>query len=102
MAGQVWGTNTQGGYMYSGELSSVLRNALQPMTRFTQHCDADDFTDKGLNAGDAFQWNVYSDLGTQGGRLTENQPMPETSFTIAQRSGTIYEFGELNAAFVFH
>ncbi|MCH8177390.1 MAG: hypothetical protein IIC09_04180 [Proteobacteria bacterium] len=93
MAGQVWETNTAGGFMYSGELSDVLRNALQPMTRFVQHCDADDFTDKGLHAGDAFQWNVYSDVSTQGGRLDENQRMPETGFTITQASGTIYEFG---------
>jgi hypothetical protein len=93
MAGQVWETNTAGGYMYSGELSDVLRNALQPMTRFLQHCDADDFTDKGLHAGDAFQWNVYSDVGTQGGRIAENERMPETGFTIEQNSGTIYEFG---------
>ncbi len=93
MAGQVWETNTAGGYMYSGELSDVLRNELQPMTRFVQHCDADDFTDKGLHAGDAFQWNIYSDVGTQGGRLDENQRMPETGFTITQGSGVIYEFG---------
>lgn len=93
MAGQVWETNTAGGYMYSGELSDVLRNALQPMTRFVQHCDADDFTDKGLHAGDAFQWNVYSDVSTQGGRISENERMPETGFTITQGSGTIYEFG---------
>lgn len=90
---QVWETNTAGGYMYSGELSSVLRNSLQPMTRFVQHCDADDFTDKGLHAGEAFQWNIYSDVQQQGGRLVENQRMPETGFTITQGSGTIYEFG---------
>ena len=90
---QVWGTNTAGGYMYSDTLSKVLRNALQPMARFQQHCDADDFTDKGYNKGDAFHWNVYSDVATQGGRLDENQAMPETSFSITQGSGTIYEFG---------
>ncbi|MCP4469882.1 MAG: hypothetical protein GY815_04205 [Gammaproteobacteria bacterium] len=93
MSGQVWETNTAGGYMYSGELSDVLRNALQPMTRFIQHCDADDFTDKGLHAGQAYQWNVYSDVGKQGGRIAENQRMPETGFTITQKSGTVYEFG---------
>jgi len=79
--------------MYSGELSDVLRNSLQPMTRFLQHCDAEDFTDKGLNSGDAFQWNIYSDVGTQGGELAENEAMPETSFTITQGSGTVAEFG---------
>ena len=91
--GQVWNTNSAGGYMYSGELSDVLRNSLQPMTRFLQHCDAEDFTDKGLNSGDAFQWNIYSDVGTQGGELAENEAMPETSFTITQGSGTVAEFG---------
>lgn len=93
MAGQVWETNASGGFMYSGELSDVLRNALQPMTRFLQHCDADDFTDKGLHAGDAFQWNIYSDVATAGGRIDETERMPETGFTITQGSGTIYEFG---------
>jgi hypothetical protein len=93
MAGQVWEENTAGGYMYSGELSTVLRNALQPQTRFVQHCDAEDFTDKGLHVGANFQWNVYGNVATQGGRLDERAPMPETSFEIAQRSGVIYEFG---------
>ncbi len=93
MTGQVWETAASGGYMYSGELSDVLRNALQPMTRYLQHCDADDFTDKGLHAGDAFQWNVYSDVATQGGRIDETERMPETGFTISQKSGTVYEFG---------
>lgn len=93
MAGQIWDTDTAGGYMYSGELSTVLRNQLQPMTRFVQHCDAADFSDKGLGKGDQFEWNIYSDVGTQGGRLDETQAMPETSFTIEQNTGTIREFG---------
>lgn len=93
MAGQLWSTNAAGGFMYSGELSDTLRNALQPMTRFIQHCDADDFSDKGLHAGDAFQWNIYSDVTTQGGRIGENEKMPETGFTITQNSGTVVEFG---------
>ena len=88
--------------MYSGELSDVLRNALQPMTRFLQHCDAEDFSDKGLHAGDAFQWNVYSDVSTSGGALSETQAMPETSFTITQGSGTISEYGKLDAALTIH
>ena len=79
--------------MYSGELSDTLRNALQPSTRFVQHCDADDFTDKGLHVGKSYQWDVYSDVGTQGGRLEERQRMPETGFTITQGNGTVYEFG---------
>jgi len=30
MAGQVWVTNSLGGFMYSDELSEVLRLAVQP------------------------------------------------------------------------
>ncbi len=93
MAGQVWETNAEGGFMYSDELSNVLRNALQPMNRFVQHCDAGDFTDKGLHTGDQFYWNAYSDVGTQGGELDERQPIPETSFTVSQKSGTVTEWG---------
>lgn len=94
MAGQIWATDSAGGYMYSDELSDVLRTALQPMSRFQQHCDAKDFTDKGYGKGDLFTWNIYSDVATQGGRIDENQKMPETSFTITQGTGTVYEFGQ--------
>lgn len=80
-------------YMYSDELSNVIRSALQPMSRFQQHCDAEDFTDKGYGKGDQFHWNIYSDIATQGGRLAENEKMPETSFTVSQGTGTVYEFG---------
>lgn len=90
---QLWGTNTTGGYMYSDQLTKVIRAALQPMSRFQQHCDAEDFTDKGYNVGSRYYWNIYSDLGTAGGRLSETLKMPETSMTISQGSGQVYEFG---------
>ena len=93
MAGQLWQTDSLGGYMYSDELSDVIRTALQPMSRFQQHCDASDFTDKGYGKGDLFTWNIYSDISTQGGRLDETQKMPESNFTITQGTGYIYEFG---------
>jgi N4-gp56 family major capsid protein len=93
MAGQLWGTNTLGGFMYSDELSDTLRMELQPMVRFRQHCDAKDATDKGLNKGDTYNWNIYSDVATQGGDINENDAMPETNFTITQGSLTISELG---------
>ena len=90
---QLWQTDSIGGYMYSDELSDTIRTALQPMSRFQQHCDATDFTDKGYGKGDKFHWNIYSDITTQGGRLQETQKMPESNFTISQGTGTVYEFG---------
>jgi hypothetical protein len=34
MAGQVWVTNSLGGYMFSETLSNTLRNAVQPLVKF--------------------------------------------------------------------
>lgn len=94
MAGQLWAVPAEGGYMYSDELSDVLRQQVQPLTKFRQLCDAQDGTEKGLNRGDKFYWDIYSNVGTQGRRLDENAPIPETGFTVAQRSLTVYEAGQ--------
>lgn len=79
--------------MYSDELSDVLRTELQPALRFRQLCDVRDATEKGLHAGAQFYWNVYSDVATQGGSIAEDDVMPETNFTVAQRSLTVTEYG---------
>lgn len=90
---QVWAVAALGGYMYSDELSNVLRTALQPVVRFRQFCDAKDATKKGLNAGEQFHWNVYSDVEDGGGAIEETQTMPETNFRITQGTLTITEYG---------
>jgi N4-gp56 family major capsid protein len=79
--------------MYSDELSDVLRQQVQPLTKMRQLCDAEDGTKKGLNRGDKFNWDVYSNVGTQGRRLDESAPIPETGFTILQHQLTVYEAG---------
>jgi N4-gp56 family major capsid protein len=93
MAGQVWSVAAEGGFMYSDELSNKLRMAMQPLNRFRQFCDAEDGTEKGLHAGDKFNWNVYSDVATQGTDLTEGIAMPETGYTITQGQLTVVEKG---------
>lgn len=93
MTGQVWATNSLGGFMYSQELSDVLRTAVQPLCKFRQFCDAHDWTNKGLHTGQIFTWDVYSDVATAGTTLTETATVPETNFTISQGTGTVYEFG---------
>lgn len=93
MSGQLWATPSEGGYLYSQELSDTLRSQVQAGCKFRQLCDADDASDKGLNRGDKWYWNVFSNLGTQGGRLDESNSIPETGFTVSQKSLTIVEFG---------
>ena len=93
MAGQLWLTNSLGGYMWSPNLSKVLRYSLQPLCKFRQFADIKDAAVQGKGKGDTFHWNVYSDVTTQGTTLTETSTMPETNFTITQGTMTITEFG---------
>ena len=93
MAGQVWVTNSLGGYMWSANLSKELRMQVQPTVKFRQFCDVKDATQQGKSKGEEFHWNVYSDVATQGGTLVETTTMPETNFTITQGTLTITEYG---------
>lgn len=89
-----WSVSADGGYMYNDELSDTLRTALQPLTKFRQFCEPDeDAVNKGLHRGDKFYWNVYGDVATQGRKLNELSPMPETNFTVSQANLTMYEYG---------
>lgn len=92
MAGQVWSSDPLGGYLFAANLSKYLRIELQPRTKFRNLADCKDDA-LGLNRGATYRWNVYSSLGDAGGPLDETQRIPETGFTIAQRSLTITEFG---------
>lgn len=93
MAGQLWATNSLGGYMYSDRLSKVLRHAVQPLVKFRQFADVKDAAAQGKGKGDTFHWNVYSDVAAQGTVLVETSTMPETNFTITQGTMTITEYG---------
>lgn len=93
MAGQLWATDSEGGYMYSDRLSRVLRFSLQPLVKFRQFADVKDAAGQGKGKGDTYHWNVYSDVATQGTTLVETSTMPETNFVITQGTMTITEYG---------
>lgn len=93
MAGQIWVTNSLGGYMSSKNLSKQLRTALQPLVKFRQFADIKDAAMQGKGKGDTFHWNVYSDVATGGTVLVETTVMPETNFTITQGTMTVTEYG---------
>lgn len=89
-----WSSSADGGYMYADELSDVLRVHLQPMAKFRQFCEPDSGAlEKGLHRGEKYRWNRYGDTATQGRRLNELQPMPETNFTVTQSELTVVELG---------
>ena len=87
---QAW-TDTGSNYLANPTLSEDFRVALQPLSRFRQFCDVEAAI--GKNRGETFQWNIYGDTLMQGGRISENNKMPETKFSIGQGSVTITEFG---------
>jgi N4-gp56 family major capsid protein len=93
MAGQVWAVNSLGGFMYSRQLSNVLRMAVQPLVKFRQFCDVRDASQQGRKKGDIFTWDVFSDVATAGGVLVETNTMPESNYTIIQGTLTITEAG---------
>jgi len=93
MPGQIWVTSSLGGFMYSDQLSKVLRYAVQPTVKFRQFADIKDAAVQGKGKGDTFHWNVYSDVATRGAALVETTVMPETNFTITQGTMTITEYG---------
>jgi N4-gp56 family major capsid protein len=92
MAGQVWLTNSLGGYMFSETLSDVLRFALQPLVKFRQFADIKDAAVQGKGRGENFNWNVFSDISTAGTTLAETTTVPESNFTITQGTMTITEY----------
>jgi len=91
--GQVWKTDSLGGYMYSDNLSKELRTAVQPGLRFRQFTDVKDPEHNQRHAGAIFHWNVYSDVATQGTTVAEEDVIPETNFAISQGTLTITEYG---------
>lgn len=93
MAGQIWNVDALGGFLYSDQLSDVLRMALLPTVRFRQFADARDATEKGLHAGEDYNWNVYSRVEQGGGELVEQVEMPQTNFKIRQGTLKITEYG---------
>lgn len=93
MSGQVWAVNSLGGYLYSRQLSNVLRSQVQPLVKFRQFCDIHDTSQQGKKKGDTFTWDVVSNVANQGGVLTETNTMPESNFTITQGTLTITEAG---------
>jgi N4-gp56 family major capsid protein len=87
---QAW-TDTGSNYLANPTLSEDFRVALQPLCRFRQFCDVEAAV--GKNRGETFNWNIYGDTLMQGGRIQENDKMPETKFSIGQGSVTMTEFG---------
>lgn len=91
--GQLWAVASTGGYLFSENLSSVLRHAVAPKTKYRQFADIKNAAVQGKKKGDTFHWNVFSKVATAGTKLVETTTMPKTNFVITQGTMTITEYG---------
>lgn len=91
--GQVWVTDSLGGYLSAQNLSKTIRYEVKTTCRYRQFCDVKDANQQGRKHGDTFHWDVISKLVTSGGTLVETNTMPSTNFTITQGTLTITEAG---------
>jgi hypothetical protein len=88
---QVYAVSTLGGNTTNPYLTDKLRAVAQPLFRFRQFLDAKEEVGKGR--GDTWLFDKRSNVASQGGTLSETNTIPETSFTIAQGTGLITEYG---------
>lgn len=93
MAGQLWTTNSLGGFFFSQQLSDELRMDLLPMEQFRQFADARDASGQGKGHGQTWTWDMVGTLSRANRALTETSVMAESNFTIKQGTGTVVERG---------
>lgn len=91
MAGQLYGTNSLGGFYTNNELSAKLRLQAQPIKRFRAFVSAKGA--KGAGKGRLLLFDKNRDLGTHGNQLNETSTIPETNMTVGQGTLTLNEFG---------
>lgn len=89
--GQAYGSAAIGGYFAVPYLTEWLRYVAQPLMRFRQVCDVKEAI--GTRRGATFNWDIISNIATAGSTLTESSTIALTSFTIAQGTLTVTEFG---------
>jgi len=91
MAGQLFGTNSLGGFYTNNELSRQMRTVSQSMKRFRAAVKVKGA--KGARTGNLLYFDKNRNVATSGGQLTETNTIPETNYPIAQGTLTLNEFG---------
>lgn len=91
MAGQVWVTDSLGGYLANKRLSKQIRYAAQPMAKFRQFCQVKEAF--GKHKHDTVVFDKISNLSTAGGTLVETNTMPESNFVIRRGTLVVTEYG---------
>ena len=91
MAGQLWVTNTLGGFMANDTLSQQLRHVSQPMMKFRQFVDVKEAL--GKSKGDTVWFDKISNVSTAGTTLNETATIPEHNYTLSTGQIVATEYG---------
>ena len=93
MAGQLFVTNSLGGFYASFNLSKELRMGVQATSKFRQFADVKDAWGKVDRSGQTFTWDVVP-MASRGNRgLTETNTIPQGNHTVVQGTLTMAERG---------
>lgn len=93
MAGQLWVTNSLGGFYYSLNLSKDLRTGVEATSKFRQFCDVRDAFSKVTHAGQTFTWDTVPMMSRGNRVLTETTTIPQGNHTVLQGTLTMSERG---------
>lgn len=93
MAGQLWVTDSLGGFYYSLNLSKDLRMGVQATSKFRQFADIRDAFGKVTRAGQTFTWDTVPMMSRASRALTETNTVPQGQHTIIQGTLTMNERG---------
>ena len=93
MAGQLFVTNSLGGFMASFNLSKELRMGVQGTAKFRQFCDVRDAWGSVKRTGQTFTWDTVPMMSRANRALTETNTIPQGNHTIIQGTLTMSERG---------
>ena len=93
MAGQLFVTNTLGGFYSALNLSKELRMGVQATSKFRQFSDVKDAFSKVQRSGQTFTWDGVPMLTRANRALVETNTIPQGNHTIYQSTLTMSERG---------
>lgn len=93
MAGQLFVTNSLGGFYASFNLSKELRMGVQATVKFRQFASIKDAWGKVTRAGQTFTWDTVPMLSRASRALVETNTIPQGNHTIVQGTLTMNERG---------
>lgn len=93
MAGQLFVTNSLGGFYASFNLSRELRQGVQATSKFRQFCDIRDAFGKVTRTGQTFTWDTVPMMTRASRALVETNTIPQGNHTVLQGTLTMNERG---------